>query len=274
MKQIANFFAAHNYAESTVITYRHILAIFLQENDPQTLDAADLVAFVKSKGWGNSRQQVALFACKKYIVWRYGATHPALSARIKRETGKPQRALDAKTALELLASFDRFSPKGARDLALCSLALDSGLRESELCRIEIPYVDLEHCTLQVLVKGGQWEAAVFTPETAAHIQHWMAYRLPISGLGYLFTSTRDGRKLHPHVLYAIVANWGKKIGIKLSPHDLRRSFATLATEMGAPERIIMEGGRWKHSDMIKRYTRTLRLDAMRAYLPTKGLTRT
>jgi len=73
-------------------------------------------------------------------------------------------------------------------------------------------------------------------------------------------------------LNQIVRQWGIAIGIKLSPHDLRRSFATLATElMGAPERILMEGGRWSNSEMIQRYTRTLKLEAMRKYLPVSGL---
>jgi len=73
-------------------------------------------------------------------------------------------------------------------------------------------------------------------------------------------------------LNQIVRQWGIVIGIKLSPHDLRRSFAMLATElMGAPERILMEGGRWSNSEMIQRYTRTLKLDAMRRYLPMSGL---
>lgn len=273
MTTIENFLASATYSDSTIRTYRNILTKLRSETDPATLDAAGLVRFVKSNdSWGNSRQCVALAACQRYLRWAYGDNHPALTARIKRITGKPQPALDKSTALQLLASFDRYSAKGARDLAICTLALDTGLRASELCRITIPYIDLDRCTLQVIVKGGQWSAAVFTPETAAHIRHWLGYRKTVNGPGYLFQNSQTGEKLTVEGLRKIVNGWGRRIGINLTTHTLRRSFATLATEvMGAPERVLMEGGRWAHSDMIKRYTRTLQLDAMRKYLPTQGL---
>jgi len=273
MTTLENFLASATYADSTIITYRSILTKLLENTDPANLDAAGLVKFVKSnKSWGNSRQCVALAACQRYLRWAYGDDHPALIAKIKRITGKPQPALDKTTAMQLLANFDRYTAKGARDLAICTLALDTGLRASELCRITLPYVDLDRCTLQDVIKGGQWSAAVFSPETAAHIRHWLGYRKTVNGPGYLFLSLKSGGKLSVEGLRKAVNGWGREIGIQLTTHTLRRSFATLATEvMGAPERVLMEGGRWAHSDMIKRYTRTLQLNAMRKYLPTQGL---
>ncbi len=275
MNTIDEFIASQPYAATTIRTYTDILTRLLTEiTDPGSLTAAGLLDFVRKPEWGNSRQCVALAASQKYIRWKYGQTHPALSARLKRTVGNPQRALSKDDAIKLLASFDTLTPKGVRDLAICSLALDTGLRCAELCRLQIPYVDLEHCNLQVIIKGGQWEAAVYTPETAQNIRQWLVYRKTVNGPGYLFQNIQTGAKLTPEGLYSIVDNWGKTIGVKLSPHDLRRSFACLSTEvMGAPERILMIGGRWGNSDMINRYTRTLKLEAMRQYLPTAGLTK-
>jgi len=123
----------------------------------------------------------------------------------------------------------------------------------------------------VIVKGGQWSAAVFSPETAENIARWLHYREVADGQGFLFTNVFTGDGLTPEGLYSIVREWGRRIGIKLSPHDLRRTFAVLATENGAPERVLMEGGRWNNSEMIHRYTRTLKLDSMRQYLPVSKL---
>jgi hypothetical protein len=39
----------------------------------------------------------------------------------------------------------------------------------------------------------------------------------------------------------------------------------------APEHVFMEGDRWTRSEMVNRYTRTLKLEAMRKYLPMKEL---
>jgi integrase len=273
IEEIEHFLStAHTYAETSKRTYRDVIPRILdQVVDPASLTAAELLRLLSQSGWENARQCVALFAIKKYLGWKYGKAHPALQAKLKRVVGKPQPALDKPTALKLLASFDTYTAKGARDLAICSLALDTGLRESELCRLLLADTDLEHRVLQVLVKGGQWEAAIFSDETAAHIERWLHYRAIADGQGFLFTHTKTGEGLKPGGLYSIVKEWGKKIGIDLSVHMFRRSMATLGTMNGASERSLMEMGRWSDSKMIKRYTRTLRLEHLRKFLPVPGL---
>lgn len=261
------FLASHPYAESTLRTYRDILSrILARSQDPARMTAPELIKLLQQSGWGNARQCLALAATQKYLAWKYGHSHPALTARIKRITGKPQRSLSPENALKLLASFDTYSAKGARDLAICSLALDTGLRESELCRLQLADTDLEHRALQVIVKGGQWEAAVFGVNTAAHIERWLHYRRIVDGKNFLFTHIKTGQGLTPEGLYTIVREWGWRIGIELSPHDLRRSMAVMGTLNGVSERSLMEMGRWKSSNMIKRYTRTLRLEQIRGFL--------
>jgi integrase len=267
---LENFLASHPYAASTRRTYQDVLSrIFAGSQDPAKMTASELLEILDQSGWGNARQCLALAATQKYLSWKYGSAHPALSAKLKRVQGKPQPDLSPEVALRLLASFDAYTPKGARDLALCAIAIDSALRAAELCRLQTAYVDLDLCVLQVLAKGGQWMAAPFSLPTAGYISRWLNYRG--EGGELLFVHIRTGEGLTPEGLNQIVRQWGLNIGIHLSPHMFRRTFATIGTLLGAPERALMEGGRWYHSDMIKRYTRNLRLEAMRPYLPVKGL---
>jgi integrase len=269
---LANFLASHSYADSTRRTYEGILSrIFTRSQDLAKMTAPELLQLLSQSGWGNARQCLALAAMQKYLAWKYGHAHPALTAKIKRVTGKPQRSLSPEVALKLLASFDPYDPKGARDLAICSLALDTGLRESELCRLQLAYTDLEHRVLQVIVKGGQWEVAIFGEATAMRIDRWLSFRKVADGKGFLFTHIKTGEGLTPEGLYSIVREWGWKIGITLSVHDLRRSMAVMGVLNGASERSLMEMGRWKSTDMIKRYTRTLRLEQLRKYLIVDNL---
>lgn len=272
-EQLENFLAsAHAYAETTKRTYRDVIPRVLdQVEDLASLTAAELIDLIKQSGWENARQCVALAAIKKYLAWTYGQSHPAKTAKIKRLQGKIQRALDEETAMKLLASFDTYIPKGARDLAICSLALDTGLRESELCRLQLSDTDLEKRTLQVVVKGGQWKSAIFGTGTAANIDRWLHYRRIADGKNFLFTHIKTGEGLTPEGLYMIVKQWGLAIGIKLSPHDLRRSMAVMGWLNGASDRTLMEMGRWESPEMIKRYTRTLRLEQVRQYLPVDRL---
>lgn len=267
-----DFLASHPYSDATRRTYQDVLSRTLAgSQDPANMTASELINSLKQSGWGNARQCLALAACQKYLAWKYGRGHPALTAKLKRVEGKQQRSLDPDTALKLLASFDPYDPKGARDLAICALALDTGLRESELCRLQLADIDLDRRTLQVIIKGGQWSAAVFGQNTAANIGRWLHYRKIADGMGFLFTHIKTGKGLTPEGLYTIVSEWGRRIGIALSPQDFRRSMAVVGTLNGAPERSLMEMGRWKSTAMVKRYTRTLRLEQVRGFLVVDNL---
>ena len=270
--QVVRFLASHPYSLATQMTYSRILAGLLKLPDLAGLPAAGLVDFVTGRPeWGNSYQWVVLCACRKFLAWQFGANHPALSARIKRVRGKRQRTLTASRALDLLASFDPRTPKGARDLALAALGLDTGLRCSEFCHLQLGDVDLQSRTLQVIIKGGQWGMGVFSPETAQYLGEWIAFRQAAPGVGEIFVSTRTGRPLTRCGLNCIVKKWGLKIGLKLSPHDMRRSFATLSTIFGAPSRVVQAAGRWSDITMVEHYTQGLDPAEITPYLPVAKL---
>lgn len=266
------FLASFPFSESTKDSYRRVLA---QLPETTTLTAADLIRFVSKPEWDSSTRYTALCACRKFIAWRHGAKHPALDARLKRSKPKMQRVLTMDKALELLASFDPSTPTGARDLALAALMLDTGLRCSEICKIDIGDVDLIERRLQVIVKGGQWQAAVFSQQTAMYISAWLSFR-PSGRSSTLFVSFHARRKGYPLTregLQGIVKVWGNRLSIKLSPHDFRRTFATLSTLFGAPSRVVQVAGRWSSLDMVQHYTASLAADAITPYLPVGNLTK-
>lgn len=267
---ISNFLVSFPFAASTRRTYADVLSRVLGgSQDLSNIRAAELLELIESSGWGNKRQCLALAAVQKFLRWKYGS-HPALSAKIKRVVGKPQPALSPDDALRLLASFNGYSATGARNLALCALGIDTGLRASEICRVETKYVDLGRGVLKVIVKGGQWQAAIFCPATAAYIDRWLTYRGVRDGV--LFPNIFTGAALTPEGLNQLMRQWGLRIGIHLSPHMLRRSGATYAALLGANESALMLGWRWDDPSMPKLYTHTLQLEAaMRPYSPVQGL---
>ncbi len=271
MQSVEEFLASSRFADTTKTTYRPLLTELVKHRDLATWSAARLVSFVERDTWGNSRRRLALFACQSYLRWRFGTDHAGLGARIKREEGKRQRALDPAMALKLLALFDTSHVKGARDLALSALFLDAGLRVSEMCRLRTADVDLESRTLQVLAKGGKWRFATYSPETAQYISEWLAFRDRRGTFETLFVSTRKWTPLVPEGLNRIVSEWGKQLGIALSPHDLRRSSATLKVIFGSPSRIVQVDMGWDDPAMLVRYTRTLEAQAIAPYLPVSNL---
>lgn len=268
--QISNFLASHPYSDATKSTYAYILDDLVKQNI-EKWGAGDLLNFVKRENWGNSMRYVALCACRSFIIAQHGSNHPALSARLKRCKSKPQRSLQFNQVLDLLAMFDTYTPIGARDQCLAAIALDTGLRVSELASIETQNINLVKRTILVKIKGGQWAYAVYSPECAVILERWLSYRIPLEGINALFLSlaknARHGKPLTVNGIKTCFKKWGRSLGIKLSPHDARRTFATVSTIMGAPSRIVQVAGRWSDIAMVERYTRNIEADAIQPYLP-------
>lgn len=288
--EIANFLSEQGYADETERTYKNLLTRLLTKTDPASLSSAGLVEFLRTQGWENSRQCVALAASRKFITWKYGVAHPALRARIKRTKPKLQPSLTEEQAMKLLASFDTSTAIGARNLSMAALWLDTGLRVSEMCRVLLADMNLDYkirfanteirCgLLQVVVKGGDWASAIFSMQTAQYIREWLSFpveRKPDAKT--VFVSMRTHARLTPEGLWKVVSEWGKQVDwgeekVVLSPHVFRRAFADLATLFGGPSRIVQIGGRWSDIRRVESYTRNLQLLAMIPYLPVSNMMR-
>jgi site-specific recombinase XerD len=270
------FINSGGWAESTQRQYEHVLEKFLAECCPESLTAKDLREWLGRHGWGNSLQWVALCVVKSYLRWRYGGEHPALLLKIKRQQCGPQRVLKMGQVQALLGSFDTSTAKGRRDLAICTLMLDTGLRSAEVCSLALAHVDLVERRLVVKIKGGAWSGAVFSEYTAACISQWLGERerAAMKGERALFVGiggATPGRKLTTGGMGAIMRGWARAAGLAaLSPHDLRRTFATLAIRAGAPSRVVQAAGRWKHIEMVERYTQAITPEDMDGWYPVMG----
>jgi len=244
--------------------------------DLSALTAPGLRTWLDAQPWGSSARWVAFCACRGFLRWKFGPDHPALALKIKRQDSGPQRTLKKRQVQDLLASFDTTRPKGIRDLAICTLMLDSGLRVSEVCRLEVRHVDLEERNLKVVVKGGKWAEGVFSSYTALYLSNWLAirgdYAAPLVKTFFVgIGGNKPGTSLTRNGLQVIFRYWGKQAGIgPLSPHDLRRTFATLATRAGAPGRVLQAAGRWSNISMVERYTRAIDAVDFEPYFPVSN----
>jgi len=275
---IGKFLAEHPWSDNTKDRYRRaLLQIMADYPDMKKLTAANLIAWLEEKNWSNSTQWVAINAIRNFLTWRYGERHPALKAKIKRLESPPQRSLNPEQVLALLAIFDTTTPIGVRDLAICCLFLDSGLRVSELCSLKVANVDLIAGTLSTIVKGGNQESGVFSEYTAMQLDRWLQARASIAvpGVEQIFVGIgglKPGTPMTRSGLQKNMRYWAERAGLDtLSPHDLRRTFATLPAEIGASDRLIAEAGRWKSTSMVWHYTRTIRQRSFVRYSPVQAV---
>jgi len=241
--------------------------------DVERMTAAELLGFVERPEWGSSQRYTALCACHAFIRWRFGSRHPALAARVKRLAGKPQPRLTFDQVRLLLQSFGG-SDAGLRDRALACVALDTALRASELCALDVGNVYLDDGKLYALVKGGSWSWRTFSEPTAEALRNWLAVRAPALGVSAVFVSFQHqsrGKGLTREGLQIIMRRWGRAVGFHISPHMFRRSYATISTLNGAPKNIVKAGGGWKSDEMVDHYIGELEVESTRQYAPVGRL---
>lgn len=266
--EIERFMAENDFSANTEDRYQRALRLAEKEiGNLEDLEPVKFKAWLGSHGWGSSSQWIAFCAVRKYLRWKFGDQHPGLKARIRRLASAPQRALNAEQAIKLLASFDRRKVKGIRDLAICTLMLDTGLRKAEICRLSILHVDLISQKVCVITKGGGWGEGVFSEITKLYLSEWISVRAELAKCEACFINRWTGMGLTRDGLGTIVRRWGEKIGIKLTPHDLRRTFAVLSTRAGAPARVLQVAGRWSSLEMVEHYTSKITADDFRPWFP-------
>jgi site-specific recombinase XerC len=271
-REVEEFLSSYPYAEATKDTYRRVLSQ-LTEYPIAEWGATDLLNFVSRPTWGSSHRHTYLCACRKFITWKFGSTHPALSARMKLTPTAPQPRLSREQVLTLLGSFDD-DVAGRRDKAIVAVALDCNLRATELCNLQLGNVHLQERLLYALTKGGQWQWKTFSLVTTEYISQWIEVREPGMGVQTLFLSFQSqnfGGRLTREGLQGIMRRWGERVGFHISPHMFRRSYASLCTLNGAPKNVVKKGGGWKSDKSVDRYIGDLELEATRQYLPMGNL---
>ncbi len=217
-------------------------------------------------------------AYRSFFAFALGDKSPAAAVPYPKVHRRRQRTLDAEAAMKVLASCDTSTHMGTRNLAIFTLMLDTGLRSSEVCRLQLAKVDLAKRRLVVIVKGGDEAIGIFSRTTAANIARWLTVRSECAqpGEGALFvnlgTDLYRGRHLTPSGLRIIFRLTGQRLGMAgFSPHDMRRTFATIAIKTGAPTRVVQAAGRWGDVSMVERYTADIAAEDFERYSPVEAL---
>ncbi len=134
-------------------------------------------------------------------------------------------------------------PEGVRDRAMLELLYATGLRVSELCKLQLSDLDPELGVLRVAGKGGKERVVPVGKAAIAAVGVYLQTARPLllrgRGSRYLFVTAR-GSRLTRQAFWKLLAGHGKRVGIfrRLTPHVLRHSFATHLLEGGADLRSV------------------------------------
>ena len=176
---------------------------------------------------------------------------------IKRVSGSRLTKGRALTNTELRALFkaceDDNSARGLRDLAMLSILVGCGLRRAEIVALNFESLDIANKGLRVLGKGNK-ERVAFVPKSAwATLMAWLD---EVRGHmdGALFSRIRKndditGQRLTDQAVFYVLNERRIQAGLEdVSPHDLRRTFASFLLESG--EDILTVRDAMGHSSVV------------------------
>jgi site-specific recombinase XerD len=260
--------AQRQASPKTIAAYRDALRLlvgFVSEKtakapsvlDIADLDAATIMAFLQhleSDRHNSARTRNARLAAVRSLFRYASLRHPEHAADIARVLAIPQKRFEKKivsflTRTEIDALLDAPDParwEGRRDRALLALAVQTGLRVSELTGLNCGDITLDvgphlHCAEG---KGRKQRAVPLTAATVAIVRSWMSERngAPDDPL----FPTRTGRRLSRDAIArrvathtATAAQMCPALKTKhLTPHVLRHSCAMALLHAGVDTSVI------------------------------------
>ena len=192
-----------------------------------------------------SRKLASIKSLFKYLVRQEEV--PVNIAKLVRSPKIPKRLPNYLSSTEIASLLDYPYGKGfkdSRDRLILELFYATGLRISELIKINCAHIQLESGTIKVLGKGNKERVVIFGTAASGILRTYLKQRSDLKQYEfspYLFPQIKksiDGSiKSHIHVktVFNIVKKYIRQISSdeKLSPHSLRHSFATHLLNNGA-----------------------------------------
>ena len=143
----------------------------------------------------------------------------------------------------LLAAPMADKPTGIRDRAMLELLYATGLRATELCRLELSAVERDLGVLRVIGKGNRQRMVPFGESAGEAVGRYLSHGRPLLLRGrasrFLFVTAR-GSAMTRQSFWSLLRGYGRQAGIfrNLTPHVIRHSFATHLVEGGADLRSV------------------------------------
>jgi len=164
----------------------------------------------------------------------FSEPNPAASIPFKPDTSERLFKVPSQSVIDAL--FARLSDADTelplRNKLMAELAYGSGLRRTELSRLNIEDLDLENGTAQVLGKGDKTRIVPLTDKAKDAVRSYLAQRR--AGRGPLFVSYA-GKRLRPGSIW-----WAFTEKIGLRTHALRHACATHMLARGCNMRVIQD----------------------------------
>jgi site-specific recombinase XerD len=257
-----------NCSKLTIRDYRHYLEIFniwFTQNMPSmSIKDLDLVTVRKyrvflanradAKGMTLKRvtQNYYVIALRSFLRFLIKNDHPTLEPSridLPKTESRSLKFLEREQIDRLVTSIDTSKEEGIRDRAIFELLFSTGLRVSELVKLNHNQINLDRREFGVVGKGGRARVVFVSSRAVEWVQRYLSMRqeafqpLFIRYSGKIIPED-NGEKMRLTVrsIERIVKKYvlQSRIPVDASAHTLRHSFATDLLINGADLRSVQE----------------------------------
>jgi integrase/recombinase XerD len=211
------------------------------------LDIREFLLFLKRKGLSSKTMARNLVSIRSFL--RFLTEEGLLQVNPAEEIESPKLAqtlpeiLSIDEVERLLEQPDLRNPRGIRDRSMLEMLYATGMRVTELVRLQVNHVRLEAGYVLLFGKGSKERIVPIGIEAMKWMQRYM--KAPRDSLlkkkecPFLYVN-RSGRSMSRQQFWKIIKAYGRKAGIRkrISPHLLRHSFASHLLEKGADLRSV------------------------------------
>jgi site-specific recombinase XerD len=193
---------------------------------------------------------IALRAFLKYLNKRDIKTISPEKIELSRAESKSLKFLTREQLVRLVNQPDTSTAQGLRDRAILELLFSTGLRVSELNKLNRNQIDFDTREIGVIGKGSRPRLVFISDHSAHWLSSYLRYRedhykplfVRYSGKRASAKQGEEGVRLTTRSIQRIVEKYVRKakLPIKITPHGLRHTFATDLLTAGADLRAIQE----------------------------------
>ena len=223
---------------NTIRMYSYYVRRYLEGGgDLSARSALRFLAKLRKRGYSNKSLNLVVQALRAYFRFE---GHDDEAERLK-PPKVPRGLPKALTKEEVRSLISVIPPTRKRDRLIVLLLYGAGLRVSELCNLKKSDVDFDRSTL--LVRGGKGAKDRVVPVSQSLLEEIRSYlKSRDDASEYLLVEERRSSKdsISTKTVWYLLKRYGKRAGLKVTPHMLRHSFATHMLENGVDIRAIQE----------------------------------
>jgi site-specific recombinase XerD len=283
-----------NVSPLTVRNYRHYLMVMGEWSEKKKItDIKEFgmeelrryrlylsrLADDKGQTLSKKTQGYYLIALRSLLKWLVKNDVPVLApgkVELPKSESVSMRYADSEHIMRLLESPDLTAIAGLRDRAILELLFSTGVRVSELARLDREQIDLNGGELGIVGKGRRPRVVFLSERAKFWLRQWLTSRQDEwSPLFIHFGGKKEknlydtGEKMRLSVrsIQRIVDKYVRKckLPVKLSPHGVRHSFATDLLSNGANLRDVQEMLGHKSIVTTQIYTHVTRVQLKKAH---------